>query len=349
MATSAFFLILLAFLPGLPTKCLYKCRFELKTFEQLIELWSDCGLSFFYISIAFLSPSLAIPSDAGRSSTSEFLKKVKLQIQEGIISKPQLKFLTVNSPFSLPPFDSLAPIPLPVKSPPFCEDEPPQTPQSPPPPAPPPSPPGMMYSHAPPPPPPGIMYSRAPPPPGFQPNVPTRSRSPPPSPPSSIPMTPSVPLAPYPPKNVSSPTPPTGPPSPPHHYGPTPPKHASGPPSHKGLSPPMGFSPPPGSPPAAHGGKPRSSGAAWCVAKPSVADAIIQEAMDYACGSGADCMAIQPNGHCYEPDTIVAHASYAFNSYWQKTKVTGGTCDFGGTAMLVTVDPSFEGCKFVLG
>ncbi|KAG6591791.1 Proteasome subunit alpha type-4, partial [Cucurbita argyrosperma subsp. sororia] len=269
----------------------------------------------FYISIAFLHTALAIRSDAGRSSTSEFLKKVKLQIQEGIISKPQLKFLTVNSPFSLPPFDSLAPIPLPVKSPPFCEDEPPQTPQSPPPPAPPPSPPGMMYSHAPPPPPPGMLYSRAPPPPGFQPNVPTRSRSPPPSPPSIIPMTPSVPLAPYPPKNISSPTPPT---------------------VIRELSPPMGFSPPPGSPPAAHVGKPRSSGAAWCVAKPSVADAIIQEAMDYACGSGADCMAIQPNGHCYEPDTIVAHASYAFNSYWQKTKVTGGTCDFGGTAMLLT-------------
>ena len=69
-------------------------------------------------------------------------------------------------------------------------------------------------------------------------------------------------------------------------------------------------------------------------------DPIIQEAMDYACGSGADCKSIQSNGSCYQPDTLLAHASYAFNSYWQKSKIGGGTCDFGGTAILVTVDPS---------
>lgn len=69
-------------------------------------------------------------------------------------------------------------------------------------------------------------------------------------------------------------------------------------------------------------------------------DAIIKQAMDYACGSGADCKEIQPNGPCYEPNTMLAHASFAFNSYWQNRKASGGTCDFGGTAMLVTVDPS---------
>ncbi|XP_021669546.2 glucan endo-1,3-beta-glucosidase 12 [Hevea brasiliensis] len=87
--------------------------------------------------------------------------------------------------------------------------------------------------------------------------------------------------------------------------------------------------------------------AVWCVAKPTMPDPIIQEALDYACGSGADCRAIQPNGPCFQPDNLVSHASYAFNSYWQKTKVAGGTCDFGGTAMLVTVDPSFNNCYFV--
>ncbi|KAL6135010.1 hypothetical protein ACLB2K_067238 [Fragaria x ananassa] len=80
--------------------------------------------------------------------------------------------------------------------------------------------------------------------------------------------------------------------------------------------------------------------AVWCVAKPTVPDPIVQAAMDYACGSGADCKSIQPNGSCYQPATLLSHASYAFNSYWQTRKVAGGTCDFGGTAMLVTVDPS---------
>ncbi|KAI7735606.1 hypothetical protein M8C21_030769 [Ambrosia artemisiifolia] len=95
--------------------------------------------------------------------------------------------------------------------------------------------------------------------------------------------------------------------------------------------------PPPNGPPPPHS---EAASALWCVAKPSVPDPIIQEAMTYACGSGADCESLQPNGDCFQPDTLFAHASYAFNSYWQRTKVAGGTCEFGGSAMLVTVDPS---------
>lgn len=79
----------------------------------------------------------------------------------------------------------------------------------------------------------------------------------------------------------------------------------------------------------------------WCVAKPNVPAETLQEAMDYACGEGgADCEEIQPQGSCFHPDTLVAHASYAFNSYWQKNKRSGGTCGFGGTAMLINADPS---------
>ncbi|XP_031493301.1 PLASMODESMATA CALLOSE-BINDING PROTEIN 3-like, partial [Nymphaea colorata] len=85
----------------------------------------------------------------------------------------------------------------------------------------------------------------------------------------------------------------------------------------------------------------------WCVAKPAVPEPIIQEAMDYACGSGADCESIQNAGPCFSPNTLLNHASFAFNSYWQRTKAAGGTCDFGGTAMIVTTDPSYDGCHFL--
>lgn len=78
----------------------------------------------------------------------------------------------------------------------------------------------------------------------------------------------------------------------------------------------------------------------WCVAKPTVTSSVMQEALDYACATGADCMPIQPGGACYQPATLLAHAAYAFNSYWQRNKKGGGTCDFGGAAMLATVDPS---------
>lgn len=85
---------------------------------------------------------------------------------------------------------------------------------------------------------------------------------------------------------------------------------------------------------AAHGGL-------WCVAKPNVPPETLKEALDYACGEGgADCDAIKPRGSCYFPNTIVAHASYAFNSYWQRSKKVGGTCGFEGTAMLINSDPS---------
>ncbi|XP_024966174.1 extensin [Cynara cardunculus var. scolymus] len=136
--------------------------------------------------------------------------------------------------------------------------------------------------------------------------------------------------------------------SPPYNFEPSPPTFSF--PSPTGFIPapplfePPVVYPPPTGPPPAHS-EPES--ALWCVAKPSVPDPIIQEAMNYACGSGADCESLQPNGDCYQPDTLFAHASYAFNSYWQRTKVAGGTCEFGGSAMLVTVDPSYDGCHFI--
>ncbi|KAH9322170.1 hypothetical protein KI387_016809, partial [Taxus chinensis] len=77
----------------------------------------------------------------------------------------------------------------------------------------------------------------------------------------------------------------------------------------------------------------------WCVALASE-EGKVQAALDYACAAGGDCSAIaSPNQPCFFPDTLLSHASYAFNSYWQRTKAFGATCNFDGTATLTTSDP----------
>ncbi|GFY83146.1 hypothetical protein Acr_02g0013860 [Actinidia rufa] len=101
-------------------------------------------------------------------------------------------------------------------------------------------------------------------------------------------------------------------------------------------SPPYGFNWPPCNPSGGRAAPNLPFFWVWCVAKPSVPAEKLQEAMDYACGEGeANCEVIRPQGNCYSPDTVVAHASY-----WQKNKRVGGTCSFGGSAMLINAEPN---------
>lgn len=82
-------------------------------------------------------------------------------------------------------------------------------------------------------------------------------------------------------------------------------------------------------------------GDTWCVARGDFATEKLQTALDYACGEGAaDCRPIQEGATCHDPDSIVAHASYAFNSYYQKNLRRAGACDFGGAGYVVTQPPS---------
>ncbi|XP_059666440.1 glucan endo-1,3-beta-glucosidase 12-like [Cornus florida] len=93
-----------------------------------------------------------------------------------------------------------------------------------------------------------------------------------------------------------------------------------------------------------------ATGQTWCVANGNVGEEKLQAGLDYACGEGgADCRPIQEGSTCYHPDTTEAHASYAFNSYYQKMARKSGSCYFGGAAYVVTQPPKFGTCEFPTG
>ncbi|MCO5564126.1 hypothetical protein L7F22_017782 [Adiantum nelumboides] len=59
-----------------------------------------------------------------------------------------------------------------------------------------------------------------------------------------------------------------------------------------------------------------------------------------------DCSYIQGGKGCFNPNTLVAHASYAFNSYYHANSKAAGSCNFGGSATVVQQDPSYNGCSY---
>ncbi|XP_052208129.1 PLASMODESMATA CALLOSE-BINDING PROTEIN 3-like [Diospyros lotus] len=84
----------------------------------------------------------------------------------------------------------------------------------------------------------------------------------------------------------------------------------------------------------------------WCVVRSDASEQLLQLALDYACSTGADCAPIQSSGLCYLPNTLQAHASYAFNSYFQRRSNAPGSCDFAGAATIARTDPSYGSCVY---
>ncbi|XP_059308826.1 glucan endo-1,3-beta-glucosidase 3-like isoform X2 [Lycium ferocissimum] len=85
----------------------------------------------------------------------------------------------------------------------------------------------------------------------------------------------------------------------------------------------------------------------YCVAKENAEKKMVQAALDWACGPGkVDCTPLLQENPCYEPNTVIAHASYAFDAYYHKMGMADGTCDFNGVARVTTSDPSNGSCIY---
>ncbi|KAL6846819.1 hypothetical protein ACP4OV_024267 [Aristida adscensionis] len=86
-------------------------------------------------------------------------------------------------------------------------------------------------------------------------------------------------------------------------------------------------------------------GPIWCVLSAAAGEKLnetaVGDALAYACGQGnGTCDAIQPGRECFLPNTAAAHASYAFNSYWQQFRKIGATCYFNNLAEQTIKDPT---------
>ncbi|MED6180367.1 hypothetical protein PIB30_009721 [Stylosanthes scabra] len=90
-----------------------------------------------------------------------------------------------------------------------------------------------------------------------------------------------------------------------------------------------------------------TSNQTFCVAKDGADPKMLQAALDWACGPGkVECSAMLQGQPCYEPDNVIAHSTYAFDSYYHKMGKTLDACDFNGVATISTTDPSHGSCIF---
>ncbi|CAL0307659.1 unnamed protein product [Lupinus luteus] len=90
-----------------------------------------------------------------------------------------------------------------------------------------------------------------------------------------------------------------------------------------------------------------TSNSTFCIAKDGADPKMLQAALDWACGPGkVECSLLLQGQPCSEPDNVVAHANYAFDSYYHKMGKTPDSCDFNGVATISSTDPSHGSCIF---
>ncbi|KAG9459926.1 hypothetical protein H6P81_004434 [Aristolochia fimbriata] len=91
-----------------------------------------------------------------------------------------------------------------------------------------------------------------------------------------------------------------------------------------------------------------AGGNTWCIAKPPTSDAKLEDNINFSCTeSGMNCDPIHMGGDCYEPYTLVSHASVAMNIYYKCHQQQPNACFFNGTGIIVQDDPSYGTCRFL--
>ncbi|CAL9771548.1 unnamed protein product [Musa acuminata subsp. burmannicoides] len=74
-------------------------------------------------------------------------------------------------------------------------------------------------------------------------------------------------------------------------------------------------------------------------ANPLANPVALRKDLDSLCGGGVDCHSIQPDGACYEPNTLFEHISVVYNLYYKSFQSQPLACNFGSNSMTTVSDP----------
>ncbi|XP_010442934.1 PREDICTED: glucan endo-1,3-beta-glucosidase-like [Camelina sativa] len=83
----------------------------------------------------------------------------------------------------------------------------------------------------------------------------------------------------------------------------------------------------------------------WCVALPATTPEQLEANIKFACDI-IDCSPIQYGGFCYYPNTLLDHASFVMDNYYQSHGRTFHACDFNHSGYLIYSDPSQGTCIY---
>ncbi|KAK1380230.1 hypothetical protein POM88_026974 [Heracleum sosnowskyi] len=77
----------------------------------------------------------------------------------------------------------------------------------------------------------------------------------------------------------------------------------------------------------------------WCVAKPGTSPDMLEQNTVYACNY-VDCSIIRQGGVCFDAPNKLVLASVVMNTYYKREGSNSWNCDFAGTGMISSTDPS---------
>ncbi|KAM6552165.1 hypothetical protein CsatB_001973 [Cannabis sativa] len=84
----------------------------------------------------------------------------------------------------------------------------------------------------------------------------------------------------------------------------------------------------------------------WCIAKPSAPELTLKNNQFYACDhlDEHDCDAIEQDHPCFNTNSLMLHASFAMNLYYQRKGRHPWNCDFDKTGLVSLNNPSIGSC-----